>query len=340
MAGNKLLLAVLTLAVLLALTVWKFNAREAEDTRAPEIAVKLPKLKKDDVDELTISVPEKKTVTLKKGEKTWSLTEPLKAPADQSAVDGVLSKLEELEVIGVAATKPENFEKLEVTDKKAIHVLAKKDGKPLADLLIGAYRSGNTMVRETTGSVVATVKGSIKYAFDKDVKDWRDKSIADVTSEQVKSITFDNKGGKFTFVKEGSEWKQAPGDKVLPNFESGKIVSLVGTATTMRAQDFAGDDVTRDAAGVGDKPEGTVILTTGGDAGVQQVVIHAGVKKGDNYYLTREGKDTIFLVSDFAGSRMLSTPDKFQKDETKPAEQKDAKTPVAKAANPHAPHAH
>lgn len=348
MSGNKLLLAILTLAALAAITVWQFNARDIEDKRAPEVSVKLPKLKKDDIDELSIAAPEKKAVLLKKSDETWKLVEPLKTGADQSAVDTALAKLEELEVIGVAATKPENFEKLEVTEGKAVHVVAKKEGKPVADLLIGTYRSGNTMVREANGTTVASVKGSIKYAFEKELKDWRDRAIAEVTSEQVKSIKFENKGGTFTFIKEGDVWKQAPGDKVLPQFESGKIVSLVGTATTMRAQDFAGDEITREAAGLAPTPQSTVTLTTGGDAGEQQVVVHVGhkVPNTDNYYLTREGKESLFIVSDFAGSRMSSTPDKFQKDKEQPAgeatkvyPEKRVVTPVANA-NPHAAHGH
>jgi len=345
MAGNKLLLASVVLAGLLAITVWQFNARDIEDNRAPETSVKLPKLKKDDVDELSISAPEKKAVLLKKVDKTWKLVEPLATRADQAAVDTALAKLEELEVIGVAATKPENFEKLDVTVEKAVHVLAKKDGKPVADLLIGAARGGNTMVREASGTLVATVKGSSRYAFDKDLKDWRDRSIVEVPAEQVKSIAFQSAGGTFTFVKEGDAWKQAPGDAVLPEFDASKIVSLVGTATSLSAQDFAGDEIDREAAGVGAKPEGTVTLTTGGEAGEQQVVVHVGhkVPNTDNYYLTREGKEALFIVSDFIGGRMLATPDKFQKD--KPREtikvypEKRVVTPVPNA-NPHAAHGH
>lgn len=316
MSGNKLLLAFAVLAVLLAVTVWKFNARETEDTRASnDVSVKLPKVKKDDIDELSVSAPEKKAVSFKKTDKTWQLTSPLAAPADGTAIDTALGKLEELEVIGVGATKPENHEKLEVTEPKAVHVVAKKDGKPVLDILIGAYRSGNTMVREPKSDLVAVVKGSIKYAFEKDVKEWRDRAVLEASSDQIKTVTFNNAHGTFKFVKDGSEWKQAPGEKPLPNFESGKIVSLVGTATTMRAQDFAGDDIKEDAAGVGDKPDGTVTLTTSGDAGEQQFVLHVGHKVGENYYLKRIGKDPIFIVSQFSGERMLSGPDKFVKDE-------------------------
>ena len=327
MSGNKLLIATAVLAVLLGVTVWQFNARDTEDQRAPDVSVKLPKIKKDEIDELSIAAPEKKPVVLKKTDKKWKLSEPLATDADHSAVEAALGKLEELEVIGVAATKPENHDKLEVTDAKAVHIIAKQAGKPVLDLLVGAYRSGNTMVREPKNDVVASVKGSIKYAFDKEVKDWRDRTIAEVTAEQVKEIAFENAHGSFHFVKDGSEWKQAPGDKPLPNFESGKIVSLVGTATTARAQDFAAEGVTPEAAGVAPKADGRVTLTTGGDAGVQQVVLHVGHKIGENFYLTREGKAPIFIVSPFAGERLLSGADKFVKDEPKPDAKAEAGSP-------------
>jgi hypothetical protein len=328
MQANKILTGLAVLAVLLAITVWQFNAREQEYSRAPEVTAKLPKIKKEDIDELSIAVPEKQAVSLKKTGKTWNLVEPMQTPADQAAVDGVLAKLEELDVTGVAATKPDNYAQLEVDDKKATHVVAKQGGKVVADLLIGAYRGGNTMVREKSAVNVATVKGSIKYAFDKELKDWRDRLVVEVTADQVTAVTFENAKGAFRFVRDGKDWKQAPGEKPLPNFDGAKVNSLVGTATQLHASDFAAKDVTADAAGVGAKSEGVVTLTTGGDAGVQSIVLHVGHKQGDGYYLTREGKDPIFLVSEFAGGRLTPSADKFAKD-------KEEAKPAAAAAPPH-----
>jgi len=318
MSGNKILVAFVVLAALLGITVWQFQSREAEDQRAADVTVTLPKLNKDEVDELSIASPEKTAVAFKKVDGKWKMTSPLSSDADSAAIDTALSKLGELEVISVAATKPENHEALDVTEPKAIHVVAKAADKPLLDILIGVYRSGNTIVREPANDVAAVVKGSIRYAFDKVVKDWRDRTIVGVTADAVSEITFENAGGKYTFIKDGSEWKQAPEDKKLKDFESGKIVSLVGTATSMRANDFAADDVTADAAGVGEKPVGTVTLKTSGDAGQQQFVVYAGNKRDDGYYLKNAEKDPIYVVSDFAGSRMLSGPDKFVKEDLPP----------------------
>jgi hypothetical protein len=304
------------LAGLLALTVWQWNKRDAEDAKAPDVTANVPKVKKDDVTELTVKAPNKTSVTLKKTDGVWKVTAPVSAEADKDAVDSALSKLDELQFIAVAATQKENHERLEVTDAKGVHVIAKQADKTLADLWIGTYLSGNTMVRENDAVNVATVKGSLKYAFDKDLKDWRDRVIVDVKSDDVKSIAFASKNGNFKFVKEGNDWKQAPGEKAIANFDGSKVSGLVGTVASLRANDFAADGVSADSAGVGATPVGTITVGTAADAGESQIVLRAGNKQESGYYLTREGKDPIYIVSEYSGERLIPGADKFAKEET------------------------
>src|SRR5688572_20370168 len=134
MSGNRLLTAIVVLAGLLAITVWQWNKREAEDLKEPEVTAKLPKIKKDEVTELTVKAPGKSEVTMKKVDGAWKVSAPVSADADKDAVDGALSKLEELQAVAVAATLKENHERLEVTDAKGVHVVAKGGDKVLADL--------------------------------------------------------------------------------------------------------------------------------------------------------------------------------------------------------------
>lgn len=328
MSGNRLLTAIVLLTGLLAVTVWQWNKRDAEDSKPPEVTITLPKIKKDDVTEITVAAPERKSITAKKIDGEWHLTAPLESRADKDALDTAVTKLEELEVVAVAATLKENHDKLEVVPDKAVHVVAKKDDQVLLDVLIGAYRNGNTMVRESSADKVATVKGSIKYAFNRDLKDWRERQVVNSPSEQIETVQWQNKHGTFKFVRDGEAWKQADGEKPIAGFESGKIVSLVGTATTMKAASFAGDDVTKDAAGVGDKPVGRVTLTTKADAGGKTINLRIGNKTEGGYYAFHEDKTPIFVITDFAGERMLSGADKFVKDEPKEGA-------AAAPANPH-----
>jgi len=315
MSGNRLLTSIAVLAALLALTVWEFNKRESDDAKAPEISVKLPKVKKEDVTELSVSAPGKKPVTFKKDGDVWKMTAPIASEADKDAVDTALSKLAELEAVSVAATKAENHERLEVTDAKGVHVVAKQGDKVLADVLIGTYLSGNTMVREAGATNVATAKGSIKYPFDKDVKEWRNRSMVDVPADQVHAVTFTNKNGTWKFVKADNAWKQAPGEKEIPNFDASKVSSIVSNAASLRANDFAADGVTADSAGVGATPNGTVTLTTGDDAGTKDVLLKIGNKEAAGYYAVREGKEPIYVISEYTGERLVpASADKFAKD--------------------------
>lgn len=315
MSGNRLLTSIAVLAGLLALTVWQFNKREAEDARPPEVVAKLPKVKKDEVTELTVTSPGKPAVTVKKADGAWKVTAPINAAADKETIDTALSKLEELEAISVAATKPENYDRLEVTDAKGVRVVAKAGDKVVADVLIGSYLSGNTMVRETGAVNVATSKGSIKYAFDKELKEWRDRTIVEETADKITAATFKNANGAWSFVKEGDAWKQAPGEKAIPNFEPLKVTGFVSVLAGLKALDFAADGVTADAAGVGATPVVLATLTTSSDAGPGQILVRIGNKKDSTYYAAREGKEPIYTIAEYIGERLTSlATDKLGKD--------------------------
>jgi hypothetical protein len=309
--------------------------------------VKLPKVQKEQVTELRISAPGKKAVTLVKEGDVWKLTAPLKADADKDAVDTALTKLGELESVSVAATKQENHERLEVTENKGVHVVARGGDKTLANIWLGTYLSGNTMVREDGQVNVATARGSIKFPFDKELKEWRDRSIVEVPTDQLTELTFANKNGTWKFVKESGAWKQAPGEKEIPEFDASKVNSIASSIASLRANDFAAEDVTADSAGVGATPNGTVTLSSSDDAGAKQVLLRIGNKHDSGFYAMREGKEPIYVISEYLGDRLVPTIDKFKKDpppapgktvEVYPEAVKKVPAPVANAKTPG--HAH
>ena len=321
MSRNRLTTAALVLGVLLALTVWQFQARKSEDAGTTQTVAKLPKLDREKLDGLEITAPGKPTVTLTKNDGTWSLTEPLAAPADKDAVDSALAKLADLEAVGIAATKAENHAKLEIDDAQAVHVVAKQDGKTVADLFIGGLRAGNTMVRQQGSPLVISAEGSFKYAFEKELKEWRDRTIVETDTDKLASATFQNGQGTLRFVRTGddgtSSWAVAPGDKPLAGFDADKTKSVITSASHLHATDFAAPEITREAAGLAPTPVATVTLTSSED-GTAPIVLHLGGKAGDEYYAAREGSETIYIVSQFSGERLAGTASLFVKDEPKP----------------------
>jgi len=311
---NKLGIASIVLVALAGLTFYQMSSRRAEDVEKPKVSVEIPKLKSDQVDELELSAPEKPKVHLVKKDGAWRVTEPVDAKADENAVNTAITKLSELEVAGVAATLAKNHEKLEVDETHGTHVVAKGGGKVLLDGFIGAYKSGSSMLRLNGQDNVAAVRGSIRFAFTKELKEWRDRQITDVPSDTVQKITFTNKGATLSFQREGDAFAQVlgKGEKKIDPLDANKVKGVVGTASNLSATDFAAAGETPEQLGfVADAP--SVVLDVKSDAGESKVVYRVGNKREQGYYVRKDGDDLTYVVSTWVGDRLLSNKEGFTK---------------------------
>jgi hypothetical protein len=305
---NKLAIASIALVALAALTFFQLNARRSEDTEQPKVTVELPKIKSDQVEELELSAPDKPKVRLVKKDGAWRVAEPVDAKADDNAVNTAVTKLTELELAGVAATLPKSHEKLEVDEKSGTHVIAKGGGKTLLDAYIGAYKSGSSMVRLNGQDAVAAVRGSIRFAFTKDVKEWRDRQINEVPAETVQQITFVNKDGRLQFKRENDAFVQvlAKGEKKIDPLDANKVKGVVGTAANLSATDFAAGTETPEQLGF-TETSGTVVLDVKNDKGEEsQITYRIGAQNDQSYYLRKDGDDVTYLISAWVGGRLLS----------------------------------
>lgn len=319
MNRNRLVIAIVLLLGLTGAVVTTMRSHESETT-LEKPAVSLPKVNKDEVTELEIQNPKKSlTVTFKKEESGWVLTAPVAAKADQSAVDSALDKLAELEVVGTAATRKENYERLEIDDANALRVLAKAKDKTVADLYIGAGKSGGTMVRVAGQDPVLRVRGSIRYPFDKEVKLFRDRVVLDIESKELTGLQIKSEKGSFKFEKpsEDEKWAQAlaKGEKPIQRFSDSKVQSLVSTLARLRASDFAAADVTPESAGL-EPPAATAVLTkTDGS----QVTLELGKQheESKDYYVRVAGGEQIYRISKYTAERVITDATGFQEPEKK-----------------------
>ena len=311
--SSKLAIALGVLIVLIGVTVLQFNAEKAADDRENSDELTLPKLEKEKIDQLEVAAPGKPKVVVKHEGDGWLVVDPVRAPASQNAVDTALDKLVGLEVTGTAATKASNHEVLEVTADKGIHVVAKNGEEVLADLWIGSYRGGNTMVRKEGDESVAAVQSAIRYAFDKEVKEWRDRTVTDEEVDQIARLTLKTPEETIVLVRDGDTFKQAEGETPIENFDASKARSLVSSVARLSTVDFAKDDITPEAAGTAEGELALVTVELDGDAGTQQIVLKLGKKVDSHYYLQREGRDELFLVSSFIGNRLSAGSKELQK---------------------------
>jgi hypothetical protein len=178
-------------------------SRNTGDTPSDEIEApqNFPDVTEDDITSLEITRPDEEPVRLERREDGWWVVSPLEARADQSTVSTALDKLDELAVEGIAANNASHHEELEVDAAHGVHVVASGADGELANIWIGATRSANTMVRVEGQDQVVTVRGSIKFAFNKALREWRDRGVLDLESDDVIEIAWRGPNGTFRFSR-------------------------------------------------------------------------------------------------------------------------------------------
>lgn len=286
---NRLPIAGLLLIVLGGLAFWAYRVRTG-DTVVRETGPELPDLERDQIAAIEITrAGSEEAIRLERRDDAWQVTQPIEVAADQSAVSTALDKLDELEMVGIAASNPSFHERLEVDAEHGVRVVARDaDGDTLIDMWLGAFRAGNTMVRLEGEDRVFSVRGSIKFAFNKELRDWRDRSILELEADDVREVAWAGPNGTFRFTRpagegedaEPGEWAQAevsyveapaeePAAETPPRrrpaappepqtltsiegFQASKVRSMVASLARMRAADFAAPDVTPESAGIGE----------------------------------------------------------------------------------------
>jgi len=260
---NRLWIALALLVVLVGIVVASAGDDDgATGSIVPDEVDDFPHVSAGEIDALTIRRPgeDPEVVELTKVEGGWRLTAPVDAEAETTTVQAALDKIGDLEVKRIAARDPKNHERLEVTDDSGIHVTAKQDGQVLASFIIGTYGGGETMVRLEGQELVYAASGSMKFAFDKAPKDWRNRKISDVRASRVREITLEYGETTRRFVKNSEdEWVQPEGEEPVEEFSGAKVGSIVASVAQMRATDFGAPDLTPEAAGI-TEPAARVVI--------------------------------------------------------------------------------
>lgn len=321
MNHNRLLIAVVVLAVLAAVLVGQMRSHEAS-TSLEKPVVTLPELKRDAITKITIDNPEKKLkVTLEKSGDSFRLTEPLAAKADATAADAMLDKLSDLKVASVAATRKENHEKVGVDAAHGIHLQAFEGDKLALDVIIGESKSSGTMLRKPNEDVVVAVRGSMRYAFDKELKYLRDRNITDADPDTITQVALTSPKGSFKFEKVEDKWTQPKGEKPIKDFAPSKVQGLVSSFAKLRASDFAAPETTLATAGL-ESPTATLVLTPKEGEPIR-IELGAQSGEGDNYYLHASTSDVLYQVSKYTGDRLLADAQAFS-EPPKPAGEANA----------------
>jgi hypothetical protein len=312
---NRIAIGATLFLALLALTLWAINRRDARPSRADEI----PSVELDEatITALEINRPNDERVVLSKVDETWRVTEPLDADADQNNVKSALNRLTDLRITRVVATQPEHYAQLQVDDENAVRVTVKDGETTLTELRVGKYSDGVTMVRIEDRPEVFGAGGSLRYAFDRELKAWRDRKVVQLETANVQSVRFDSPKGTFAFQRQNGGWIATEGEKELGEFDPKQVDGRLSTAARLTATGFAPEGTSAPRAGL-TEPTATVTMTTSDDE-AKTVVLGDATDEGDEFYLWREDNPTIYVISTYLADRLQPDAAAFEKPKPPPA---------------------
>lgn len=351
MKNNVPLLLVVLLA-LVAVTVYVVNQRTSDPD--PNIAAadlpEIPAVDTDDVASLEIRRPDEDPIVMERRGDSWMVIAPVEAPVNHANITTALTKIGEIELDRMITTRATNHERLEVDDEQGLRVIAKdSEGEVLIDFILGgSSRSTGTVFRLAGDERVVAIDGSIRFAFNKELRLWRDRTILSVPPADVQQAVFQHGEETLAFAR-GSEgeWEQvlAEEEPALERFNPTRVQTTISGISRLRASNFGASDLTPEAAGLTEAST-TVTLTIQaspepppspageGEEGeqppppapvveappaAQTIVVRLGQETTDGeHYVQLMGNDTIYIISSFDSNRVEGESSIFQTPEAPP----------------------
>ena len=320
---KKTLYALIALLALGGLSIYVMRSPEKGD-RVAERPRPLAEIKPGSIAQIELTQPKgaDKVTLSKKGEK-WQVTAPYDKPADQSAVKSIVEALEKMKWGDITTQQKDRHGDLEVSDDKAVHVVAKDSGGGLlADLYLGKVAGASTMVRLAGKDDVWQVADLFASNFKKEGKSWRDHTVFDLKAEEAEKLTLKGGGTQVKLERLPSQngpdgkpqngifdakWKMAEGDlKPGGELDNSLINRLVQGAAALRAGDFLDTGKPEElglAAGAPGQIEVQISFKDNKSVGLR-----IGQLKGDDYYAQAIDSGQIFTVKKYVLEAVAHIP--------------------------------
>ena len=246
------------------------------------------KVDRSAVDTLTVTTPER-TLRFAKAGTDWRLTSPVDARANFSAVDGLVSRVNTLQMKSIAA--PEAASLAEYGLDKPAATVQLGSGSSQATLLVGkSAGEGVVYAKDQSKSMVVTVDATLLDELKKEPGSFRQNDLFDARAFNSAQFEFTRDGRTFRFEKttvknkEGQDeerWRQvAPETK---DVDQTKLEDVISAVTQLSASGFV--DST-EKTGV-DAPAFTFTIKSDGGKREETVRI---ARRGEDVYAARAGE--------------------------------------------------
>ena len=267
----------------------------------------------DDIDSLSVTATNGDRTVIEKDGDRWRIVEPFPVNVDVTQVVSLSSSLANLEVQRVVA-EPGDAPDLEAFGlaAPAIEVgFGTADGDD-ARLLIGERSpAGNDLYATVAGSNrVLLISGFLDTTFDQTTFDLRDKSILDITRDQVDSLEVAGPDVAVRLRKADGEWSLV--SPIEARADLGVADGLVGRLSNGRMAAIEEESAAADALGPYglDDPRLTVTVGLGSSAAT---LLLGGTAPAGTVYARDGARDLVFTVEESLAGELEQGVDEYRR---------------------------
>ena len=255
------------------------------------------KVERDKIETLSITSP-KRALQFAKADGEWKLTAPIKARADFTTVDGIVSRINTLQTKSIVAPEAASLKDYSLDTPEVTVQLG--SGSSQATLLIGkGAGEGVVYAKDQARPAVLTIESSLVGELTKEIGEYRQKDLFDGRAFNSTRLEVVRGGQTSVFEKtktknkEGQDeekWKQsAPAARDVDQTTVDNLVSAVTAARVTSYVEGAAETGLDKLA----KPELVITLTSDDGRRVEKVTL---ARSGGEGYGTREGEPGIAKV--------------------------------------------
>ena len=284
--------------LILLVFVYLFEGPLSEKERRQQkgVIALFPDFQKESAVKISVKSPSQEVI-LDRMESGWKIAGTDGFFADPQLVDTLLETIAQFKRDNIASRNPEKKEIFEVVSAKGLEVIvANADQKPLAHFIMGKAAPDffSSYVRKEESDEVLQVSAS-RTIFEKDIKNWRDKTILAFPAELATRLTLTRPDESVTLEKEESgSWKIVNPHDAKANQEL--VEKIVSTLSSLKALDFAEDyDNTKYQL---DNPLLTITLILK-DQVEKRLLIGKLDEEKSQYYAKNQADKTIFLIGKY-----------------------------------------
>jgi hypothetical protein len=302
------------MVVFLALlgAVYYLQTRPDKGERHGDRPRPVPPLSDSQIRRVTITA-KKTRVVLERSGKDWRVTAPVNDEADSYAAKTMVEKLTGLEFGDMVTEREDRHAGHKVDDRGGIHVEVSDGKSTVADFFLGKVADGFTMLRAAGKDQVYQAVGALTHAFEREVKNWRRRTIVELKQQDVRQLEITTRGvpgaGAIVLSRpdEKSDWKVVRSDAPVQELDKAVVSGLLSGLGNLSAFDFA-DGAKPEQTGLA-APTATVVAHLKGG---RKTTLLVGSRKGDDYWVRNQDDPQVFIVKKYAVDSLLRRPIDFR----------------------------